>query len=82
MVKSGLMALVAAGLTAPLALLAGSIVFYVQARMGRVDPRNGFEPILFMRQVGLPASAAVFVVTFALALWQGRKSARSARNNT
>ena len=70
--------MVAAALTAPLALLAGSIVFYVQARLGRVDPRAGFEPNLFLRQVGLPASAVVLVAVFVVALWKARKSGGAA----
>jgi len=69
-VRSGLLAVVTAALTAPLSLLVGSVVFYVQARLGRVDPRAGFEPNLFLRHVGLPASVAVLVVTFILALWR------------
>jgi hypothetical protein len=64
---------VAAALTAPLSLLVGSIVFCEQARLGRVDPQTGFEPNLFLRQVGLPASAAVLAVTFAVALWRARR---------
>ncbi len=77
-VRSGLLAIVAAALTAPLSLLEGSVVFYVQARLGRVDPRAGFEPNLFLRQVGLPASVAVLVVAFVVALWRLRKSERAA----
>jgi hypothetical protein len=69
-----LLALVASALTAPLSLLAGSIAFYVQARLGNVDARAGFEPNLFLRHVGLPASAAVLVVTFAAALWSLRRA--------
>ncbi len=69
-----MLALVAAALTAPLSLLLGNVVFYAQARLGKVDPRAGFEPNLFLRHVGLPASAAVLVVTFAVALWRLRKS--------
>ena len=65
-----MLAVVTAALTAPLALFVGSVVFYAQARLGRVDPRAGFEPNLFLRHVGLPASVAVLVVTFALALWR------------
>jgi hypothetical protein len=72
--RSGLLAIVTAALTAPLSLLVGSVVFYVQARMGRADPRAGFEPNLFLRQVGLPASAVVLVVTFVVALWRLRTS--------
>jgi hypothetical protein len=72
--RSGLLAVVAAALTAPLSLLLGSVVFYAQARLGRVDPRAGFEPNLFLRQVGLPASAAVLVVAFLVGLWRLRKS--------
>jgi len=71
-VRSGLFAVVVAALTAPLSLLAGSVVFYLQARLGHVDPRAGFEPNLFLRQVGLPASAAVLVATFVVALWRLR----------
>ncbi len=73
-----MLAIVTAALTAPLSLLVGSVVFYVQARLGRVDPRAGFEPNLFLRQVGLPASAAVLVVAFVVALWRLRKSERAA----
>jgi hypothetical protein len=72
--RSALLAVVTAALTAPLSLLVGSVVFYVQARLGTVDPRAGFEPNLFLRHVGLPASAAVLVVTFVVALWRMRKS--------
>ena len=72
--RSALLALVTAALTTPLSLLLGSVVFYAQARLGRVDPRAGFEPNLFLRQVGLPASAAVLVIVFAVALWRLRKS--------
>jgi hypothetical protein len=72
--RSSLLAVVTAALTAPLSLLVGSVVFYAQARLGRVDPRAGFEPNLFLRQVGLPASAAVLVVTFAGALWRLKAS--------
>ena len=70
--RSGLLAVVAAALTAPLCLFAGSLVFYIQARMGRLDPRAGFEPNLFLRHVGLPASALVLIVTFVAALWRQR----------
>ena len=73
-VRSGLLAVVVAALTAPLSLLVGSVVFYVQARLGQADLRAGFEPNLFLRQMGLPASAAVLVVTFGVALWRLRKS--------
>jgi len=76
--RSGLLAVVTAALTAPLSLLLGSVAFYAQARLGRVDPRAGFEPNLFLRQVGLPASAAVLVVTFAVALWRLRKTRKAA----
>jgi hypothetical protein len=76
--RSGLLAIVAAALTAPLSLLVGSVIFYVQARLGRVDPRAGFEPNLFLRQVGLPASGVVLVLAFAVALWRLRKSERAA----
>jgi len=76
--RSALLALVAAALTAPLSLLLGSAVSYAQARLGRVDPRAGFEPNLFLRQVGLPASAAVLVVTFVVALWRLRKTEKAA----
>ena len=76
--RSGLLAVVAAALAAPLSLLVGSVVFYAQARLGRVDPQAGFEPNLFLRQVGLPASAAVLVVTFVVALWQLRKTREAA----
>ncbi|HVP50985.1 MAG TPA: hypothetical protein VMT05_02685 [Terriglobales bacterium] len=72
--RSGLLAIVTAALTAPLSLLVGSLVFYAQARLGRVDPRAGFEPNLFLRHVGLPASAVVLVVTFVVALWRLRTS--------
>ena len=72
--RSALLAVVAAALTAPLSLLLGSVVFYAQARLGRVDPHAGFEPNLFLRQIGLPASAAVLVVTFVVALWRLRRS--------
>jgi hypothetical protein len=65
---------VSAALTAPLSLLVGSVVFYAQARLGKVDPRAGFEPNLFLRHVGLPASAAVLAVTFAVALWRAMRS--------
>ena len=75
--RSGLLAVVAAALTAPLSLLAGSIVFYAQAQMGRVDPRVGFEPNLFLRQVGLPASVVVLVVVFVAALWKARGSEKT-----
>ena len=75
--RSGLLAVVAAALTAPLSLLAGSVVFYAQAKLGRVDPRAGFEPNLFLRQVGLPASAIVLVVVFAVALWKARGSEKA-----
>jgi hypothetical protein len=69
-----LLAVVTAALVAPLSLLVGSVVFYAQARLGKVDPRTGFEPNLFLRQVGLPASAVVLVVTFVVALWRLRRS--------
>jgi len=72
--RSGLLAIVAGALTAPLSLLVGSLVFYVQARLGRVDPRAGFEPNLFLGHVGLPGSAAVLVATFVVALWRLRIS--------
>jgi hypothetical protein len=71
-VRSGLLAVVTAALTASLTLLAGSVIFYVQARLGRVDPRAGFEPNFFLRQVGLPASAVMLVVSFIVALWRLR----------
>jgi hypothetical protein len=64
---------VAAALTAPLSLLAGSVVFYLQVRLGNVDAQVGFEPNLFLRRVGLSASVAVLVVTFVVALWQLRR---------
>ena len=70
MARSGLLAVVTAALTAPLSLFVGSVIFYAQARLGRVDPRAGFEPNLFLRHVGLPASVAVLVVTFVVALWR------------
>jgi len=76
--RSALLAVVAAALTAPLSLLVGSIAFYAQAHLGRVDPRAGFEPNLFLRHVGLPASAAVLVVTFVVALWRLRKTRKAA----
>jgi len=76
--RSALLAVVAAALAAPLSLLLGSVVFYAQARLGRVDPRAGFEPNLFLRQVGLPASATVLVVTFVAALWRPRKTEKAA----
>ena len=69
-----MLAVVTAAFTAPLSILAGSLVFYVKARLGRVDPRAGFEPILFLRQVALPASVAVLVVTFVVALWRLKTS--------
>ena len=69
-----MLAVVAAALTAPLSLLVGGIAFYAQARLGRVDPQTGFEPNLFLRHVGLPASAAVLLVTFAVGLWRLRRS--------
>ena len=72
--RSALLAVVAAALTAPLSLFVGSVVFYAQAQLGRVDPRAGFEPNLFLRQVGLPASVAVLVVSFVVALWRLRRS--------
>jgi hypothetical protein len=65
---------VAAALTAPLSLLLGSVVFYAQVRLGKADAQAGFEPNLFLRQVALPASAAVLVVTFVVALWRLRAS--------
>ncbi len=75
--RSALLAVVTAALAAPLALLVGSVVFYAQARLGRVDPHAGFEPNLFLRQVGLPASVAVLVVTFVVALWWLRKAEKA-----
>lgn len=72
--RSALLAVVAAALTAPLSLFVGSVVFYVQARLGRVDPQAGFEPNLFLRQVALPTSVAVLVVSFVVALWWLRRS--------
>jgi len=75
--RSGLLAVVSAALTAPLSLLAGSIVFYAQARLGRVDPRAGFEPNLFLRQVGLPVSGVALVVVFVVALWRLRRSGKT-----
>ena len=76
--RSGLLAVVTAALIAPLSLLVGSVVFYVQARLGRVDPRAGFEPNLFLRHVGLPASVAVLVAAFGVALWRLRRSEKAA----
>ena len=81
MARSGLLAVVSAALIAPLSLLAGSVVFYVQARLARVDPRAGFEPNLFLRHVGLPASVAVLVVAFVVALWRLRRSERAATDS-
>jgi len=72
--RSTLLAVVTAALTAPLSLLMGSVVFYAQARLGRVNAQAGFEPNLFLRHAGLPASAAVLVVTFVVALWRLTKS--------
>ena len=72
--RSTLLAVVSAALTAPLVLLLGSIVFFVQVRLGKIAPDAGFEPNLFMRHVGLPVSALVLVVTFAVALWRLRTS--------
>ena len=72
MLRSALLAVVSAALTAPLTLLLGSVIFYAQARLGKVAPQVGFEPNLFMRHVGLPASAIVFIVTFTVALWRLR----------
>ena len=76
--RSALLAVVTAALTAPLSLFVGSVIFYGQARFGLVDPRAGFEPNLFLRHVGLPASTAVLLVTFMVALWRLRKSERAA----
>jgi hypothetical protein len=76
--RSALLAVVTAALAAPLSLFVGSVVFYAQARLGRVDPHAGFEPNLFLRHVGLPASAAVLVVTFVVALWRLRKAEEAA----
>ena len=72
--RSTLLAVVSAALMAPLSLLLGSIVFYAQARLGKVAPQAGFEPNLFMRHVGLPASAVVLLGAFAVALWRMRTS--------
>jgi hypothetical protein len=55
-------------------LLLGSIVFFVRTRLGTANAQAGFEPNLFMRHVGLPASAMVLTVTFAVALWRLRRS--------
>ena len=76
--RSALLAVVTAALTAPLSLLVGSVVFYAQARLGRVNAQAGFEPNLFLRHAGLPASAAVLVVTFAVALWRLRRAEKAA----
>jgi hypothetical protein len=76
--RSALLAVVTAALAGPLALVAGSVLFYAQARLGRGDPRAGFEPNLFLRHVGLPASAVVLVVTFVVALWRLRKTEKPA----
>ena len=78
--RSGLLAVVSAGLTALLALLGGSIAFFVRVRFGTADAQADFEPNLFMRRIGLPASLAVLVVTFCVALWLLRSSnARDSR---
>ena len=74
----GLLAGVSAAVWAQLSLFVGSVVFYGQARLGRVDPRAGFEPNLFLRHVGLPASVAVLVVTFVVALWRLRNTEKTA----
>lgn len=71
--RSAMLAVVTAALAALVSLLIGSVWFYAQARMGRADPRAGFEPNLFLRQVGLPLSAAVLLVTFAVAFWRLKK---------
>ena len=70
--------MVTAALTALLSLFVGSIIFYGQGRFGRVDPRAGCEPNLFLRHVGLPASVAVLVVTFVVALWRLRNTEKTA----
>lgn len=79
-VRSALLAVVSAALTAPLTLLLGSIIFYTEARLGKVAPQAGFEPNLFVRHVGLPASLVVLVVTFAVALWRLRSDRKAAAN--
>ena len=76
--RSGLLAVVTAALTVPLSLFVGSVVFYAQAGLGRVDPRAGFEPNYLLRHVGLPTSAIVLVVTFVVAFWRLKKSERAA----
>lgn len=69
-----MLAVVSAALTAPLALLAGKIVFSVRVRLGAADAQAGFEPNFFIRHVGLPVSTAVLVITFCVAFWRLRRS--------
>jgi len=61
-VRSTVLALVCAGLTALIMLAVGSITYAVRVELGRVAPHTGFEPNYFSRTVGLPVAAIVFVM--------------------
>ena len=76
--RSGLLAVVAAALAAPLSLLARQRRLLCASAPGQVGSASRLQPNLFLRQVGLPASAAVLVVTFAVALWRLRKTEKPA----
>jgi len=62
LVRSAVLALVSAALTALIMLAVGLISYAIRVRMGKVAPQTGFEPNYFLRTVGLPAAAGVFVI--------------------
>ncbi|MBV9087735.1 MAG: hypothetical protein JO187_03160 [Acidobacteria bacterium] len=62
LVRSTVLALVSAALTTLVMLAVGAVVFAVRVQLGRVPAQAGFEPNYFLRTVGLPAAAAVFVI--------------------
>ena len=59
--RSAVLALISAALTALIMLGVGSIVYAIRVQLGNVAP-TGFEPNYFLRTVGLPVAAAVFVI--------------------
>jgi hypothetical protein len=74
--RSAVLAVVSAGLTALVVLLMGAVTFAVRVRMGRADALSGFEPNFFMRQIGLPVAAIVFLGAFLLSLLRFRSELR------
>ncbi len=74
--RSTVLAVVSAGLTALVMLLLGAVTFAVRVRMGNADALSGFEPNFFMRHVGLPVAAIVFIGSFLLSMTRFRSELR------